>query len=52
MFKLSLNENELEELNLSRHTSIKLVEARKNKLVDKIDLSYVNTLTELYLAEN
>jgi Leucine-rich repeat (LRR) protein len=52
VFKLSLNENELEELIVENHPALKSIEARKNKLVDKISFFASNSLSEIYLAEN
>ena len=36
MSKVNLNENELEELIIEDHGGLKMVEARKNKLEEKI----------------
>lgn len=52
MFKINLNENEIEELTIEDHPGLKFIEARKNKLVDKISFKGSKNLREIYLAEN
>lgn len=52
VFKLNLNENEIEELIIENHLGLKLVEARKNKIVDKVSFKGSSNLKEIYLAEN
>ena len=50
---INLNENELEKINVSGHQSIKILEARKNKLTNcEGFFNNCSNLMELYLAEN
>jgi Leucine-rich repeat (LRR) protein len=52
VFKLSLNENEIEELIIENHPKLEFIEARKNKLVNQISFVGSTKLTNIYLAEN
>lgn len=52
VFKINLNENEIEELIIENHLGLKLIEARKNKIVDKVSFKGSSNLKEIYLAEN
>ena len=52
VFKLNLNENEIEELVIEDHEGLRVIEARKNKLETKISFRGCSNLKEVYLAEN